>query len=139
MAGLDVAVLAALVMVAGSALCLSWSDITIEMSMAARMMTTSRVARPAMSGQRLRLRGGGAWFHGGGPPNCGGGEPGGGPSPDDWHYDKTPTVTAGSIACGTYKDHTNLIWSHQSKLMLSDVFGDPPGMEELHTWWAKFG
>ena len=67
--------------------------------------------------------------------NC----PGGGPSPDDWHYDKTPTVTAGSIACGTYKDHTNLIWSHQSKLMLSDVFGDPPGMEDLHTWWAKYG
>jgi serine/threonine kinase PknH len=66
--------------------------------------------------------------------NC----PDGGPSPDSWHYDKTPTVVAGMIACGTYKDHPNLIWSNQSKLVLSDVFGDPPTIDELHTWWAKY-
>jgi hypothetical protein len=67
--------------------------------------------------------------------NC----PGGGPSPDGWHFDQTPTVTAGMIACGTYKNHPNVIWSNQSKLMLSDVFGDPPAMDDLHTWWGKFG
>ncbi len=67
--------------------------------------------------------------------NC----PGGGQSPDGWHYDQTPTVTAGMIACGTYKDHPNLIWSNQDKLMLGDVFGDPPTIEDLHQWWAKYG
>jgi serine/threonine kinase PknH len=67
--------------------------------------------------------------------NC----PDGGPSPDSWHYDKTPTVIAGMIACGTYKNHPNLIWSNHTKLVLSDVFGDPPTIEDLHTWWAKYG
>ena len=65
--------------------------------------------------------------------------PGAGPSPDGWHHDKTPTVTAGMIACGTYKNHPNVIWSNQAKLMLSDVFGDPPAIEDLHTWWTKYG
>ncbi|BBX95606.1 serine/threonine-protein kinase [Mycobacterium lacus] len=67
--------------------------------------------------------------------NC----PGEGPSPDGWHYDKTPTVTAGMIACGTYKNHPNVIWSNEAKLMLSDVFGDPATIEELHVWWQKYG
>jgi serine/threonine kinase PknH len=67
--------------------------------------------------------------------NC----PGGGPSPDSWHYQKTPTVTAGMVACGTYKNHPNVIWSNQAKLMLSDVFGDPPAIDDLHDWWSKYG
>jgi serine/threonine kinase PknH len=67
--------------------------------------------------------------------NC----PGGGQSPDGWHYDQNPSVTAGMIACGTYKNHPNLIWSNESKLILSDVFGDPPAMPDLHTWWGKYG
>lgn len=65
--------------------------------------------------------------------NC----PGSGPSPDSWHHNKTPTVTAGQIACATYKNHPNLIWSNQAKLMLSDVFGDPPTIDDLYTWWTK--
>jgi serine/threonine kinase PknH len=67
--------------------------------------------------------------------NC----PGGGPSPDSWHYDKTPTVTAGMVACATYKDHPNVVWTNEAKLMLSDAFGDPPAMEDLHGWWEKYG
>ncbi|WP_437339949.1 hypothetical protein [Mycobacterium asiaticum] len=67
--------------------------------------------------------------------NC----PGEGPSPDGWHYDRDPTVTAGMIACGTYKNHPNVIWSNEGKLMLSDVFGDPATLEDLHNWWAKYG
>ena len=57
--------------------------------------------------------------------NC----PGEGQSPDSWHYDKTPTVTAGMVACATYKNQPNVIWSNQAKLMLSDVFGDPPAID----------
>ena len=67
--------------------------------------------------------------------NC----PGAGSSPDGWHHDNSPTVTAGQIACATYKGHPNLIWSNQGKLILCDVFGDPPAIEDLHTWWSKYG
>ncbi|OMC46159.1 serine/threonine-protein kinase [Mycobacterium sp. IS-1264] len=67
--------------------------------------------------------------------NC----PGGGPSPDSWHYDKSPTVTAGMVACATYKDHPNVVWTNDAKLMLCDVFGDPPTIEDLHGWWEKYG
>jgi serine/threonine protein kinase len=67
--------------------------------------------------------------------NC----PGEGSSPDGWHYDQTPTETAGQIACGTYKNHPNVIWSNEAKLTLSDVFGDPATIDELHTWWMKYG
>jgi serine/threonine protein kinase len=65
--------------------------------------------------------------------NC----PGQGPSPDGWHYDKSPSVTAGQIACATYKNHPNVIWSNQAKLTLSDVFGNGT-IDDLHTWWTKY-
>jgi serine/threonine kinase PknH len=66
--------------------------------------------------------------------NC----PGQGPSPDGWHHQSSPTVTAGQIACATFKNHPNVIWSNQAKLMLSDVFGDPPAIGDLYTWWTKY-
>ncbi|MGO8938732.1 MAG: serine/threonine-protein kinase [Mycobacterium sp.] len=65
--------------------------------------------------------------------NC----PGEGPSPDGWHYDKTPNDTAGQIACATYKNQANVIWSNTSKLTLSDTFSDGT-IDDLHAWWAKF-
>ena len=65
--------------------------------------------------------------------------PGGSSSPGGWHFDQTPDVTAGMIACGTYKNHPNITWTNESKLMLSDVFGDPATIEDLHTWWTKYG
>jgi len=67
--------------------------------------------------------------------NC----PGEGPSPDGWHYKNSPTVTAGMVACGTYKNQPNVIWSNEGKLMLSDVFGGTANIEELHNWWGKNG
>ncbi|OBK51736.1 serine/threonine-protein kinase [Mycobacterium kubicae] len=65
--------------------------------------------------------------------------PGSGKSPQGWHYDKQPTVTVGQLACGTYKGHPNVIWSNETKLTLSDTFGDPVTLEDLHTWWGKYG
>ncbi len=32
---------------------------------------------------------------------------------------------AGMIACGTYNNHPNVIWTNDAKFMLSDVSGDP--------------
>ncbi|BBZ40851.1 serine/threonine-protein kinase [Mycobacterium conspicuum] len=65
--------------------------------------------------------------------NC----PGEGPSPEGWHYDKTPNDTAGQIACATYKNQANVVWSNTAKLTLSDVFSDG-SIEDLHNWWAKY-
>jgi serine/threonine protein kinase len=67
--------------------------------------------------------------------NC----PGQGSSPDGWHHDSNPDVTAGQIACATYKNHPNIIWSNTANLMLCDVFGDPPAIGDMYTWWTKNG
>ncbi|OBB94858.1 serine/threonine-protein kinase [Mycobacterium sp. 852002-40037_SCH5390672] len=67
--------------------------------------------------------------------NC----PGEGRSPVSWHYDETPNDMAGLIACGTYNNHPNVIWSNDARLMLSDVTGDPATVEDLHTWWDAYG
>ena len=67
--------------------------------------------------------------------NC----PGEGQSPVGWHYDETPKVVAGMIACGTYNDRANVIWTNDQKLMLSDVSGDPATVNDLHTWWDNYG
>jgi serine/threonine kinase PknH len=67
--------------------------------------------------------------------NC----PGEGASPVAWHYDETPKVVVGMIACGTYNDHANVIWTNDQKLMLSDVSGDPATVKDLHTWWDNYG
>ncbi|WP_145013203.1 serine/threonine-protein kinase [Mycobacterium marseillense] len=67
--------------------------------------------------------------------NC----PGEGRSPVSWHYDETPNDMAGLIACGSYNNHPNVIWSNDARLMLSDVTGDPATVEDLHTWWDAYG
>jgi serine/threonine protein kinase len=67
--------------------------------------------------------------------NC----PGEGDSPVSWHYDESPKVVAGLIACGTYQGRANVIWTNDQKLMLSDVSGDPATIRDLHTWWDNYG
>jgi serine/threonine kinase PknH len=65
--------------------------------------------------------------------------PGGGSSPDTWHYNQTPTVTAGMVACSTYKNQPNVTWTNEANLMLGDSFGAPPTIEDLHAWWLQYG
>ena len=59
-------------------------------------------------------------------------------SPANWHYDQSPNETSGMLACGTYNNHPNVIWTYDEKLMLSDVAGDPATIEDLHTWWDNY-
>lgn len=59
-------------------------------------------------------------------------------SPANWHYDQGSNETAGMLACGTYNNHPNVIWTYDQKLMLSDVSGDPATIEDLHTWWDTY-
>jgi serine/threonine-protein kinase len=67
--------------------------------------------------------------------NC----PGEGASPAGWHYDQTPNVIVGLIACGMNNSRPNVVWTTNDKLMLGDVSGDSTTVEDLHKWWASYG
>jgi serine/threonine protein kinase len=58
-------------------------------------------------------------------------------SPTTWHYTETPDQVEGRIACGTYNDSPDLVWSKNSDLLLADAQG--PNMDDLHQWWLKYG
>jgi len=58
-------------------------------------------------------------------------------SPTTWHYTETPDEIAGLIACGTYNDRPDLVWTNNSGLLLADAQG--PDLDELHDWWLKYG
>lgn len=58
-------------------------------------------------------------------------------SPTTWHYTDTPNLVEGRIACGTYNNGPDLVWSKNSDLLLADAQG--PNMDDLHNWWLKFG
>ncbi len=58
-------------------------------------------------------------------------------SPTTWHYTETPDQIAGLIACGTYKNRPDLVWTNTAKLLLADAQG--PDLDELHTWWLQYG
>ena len=58
-------------------------------------------------------------------------------SPTTWHYTDTPDNVEGRIACGTYNNAPDLVWSKNSDLLLADAQG--PNMDDLHKWWLKYG
>jgi serine/threonine-protein kinase len=60
-----------------------------------------------------------------------------GKSPAPWQPTREPNVTGGMIACGTYNNQQNLIWTYDKKLMLSDVAGDE-AVADLHKWWDAY-
>ena len=57
-------------------------------------------------------------------------------SPTTWHYTETPDDVEGRIACGTYDNGPDLVWSKNSDRLLADAQG--PNMDTLHEWWLKF-
>lgn len=58
-------------------------------------------------------------------------------SPTTWHYTETPDQVVGQIACGTYNDNADLVWTNNEVLLLADAQG--PDLEDLHSWWLEFG
>jgi serine/threonine-protein kinase len=58
-------------------------------------------------------------------------------SPTTWHYTDTPAKVEGRIACGTYNNGPDLVWSKNSDLLLADT--QSPNMDDLHKWWLKYG
>lgn len=57
-------------------------------------------------------------------------------SPTPWHYTETPGKVEGRLACGTYNNGPDLVWSKNSDLMLADAQG--PNIDDLHNWWLKY-
>ncbi|UXA12332.1 serine/threonine protein kinase [Mycobacterium sp. SMC-8] len=58
-------------------------------------------------------------------------------SPTTWHYTDTPDQVVGQIACGTYNDNADIVWTKDEDLLLADAQG--PDLEDLHDWWLEFG
>ena len=58
-------------------------------------------------------------------------------SPTTWHYTQTPDKVEGRIACGTYNDNADVVWTKNADLLLADAQSD--NLEALHNWWLKFG
>lgn len=58
-------------------------------------------------------------------------------SPTTWHYTETPDQVVGQVACGTYQENPDIVWTNDEKLLLADAQG--PSLEDLHDWWLEFG
>ena len=63
--------------------------------------------------------------------------PGEGASPAPWQPNGAPSETGGMVACGTYNNQPNLIWTFDKRLMLSDVAGGQ-AVADLHKWWDAY-
>ena len=58
-------------------------------------------------------------------------------SPTTWHYTETPDQVVGQVACGTYNENPDIVWTNDEKLLLADA--QSPNLEDLHDWWLEFG
>jgi serine/threonine kinase PknH len=58
-------------------------------------------------------------------------------SPTTWHYDATPNLSAGKVACGTYKGNGDIVWTKESDLLLGDA--EAAKLDDVHDWWLKNG
>ena len=61
--------------------------------------------------------------------------PNSGPTPTGWHRESSPSVNVGTIACATFQDKPNLMWTNQDNLLLADTYGAPATVEDLFEWW----
>jgi serine/threonine kinase PknH len=57
-------------------------------------------------------------------------------SPTGWHYESTPDVSAGQVACGTYHNNPDVVWTKARDLLLGDAQG-AGSINDLHSWWLN--
>ena len=57
-------------------------------------------------------------------------------SPTAWHYKSTPDRNAGRIACGTYNNLADVVWTKESDFLLGDAQGAK--LDDLHRWWLDY-
>jgi len=61
-----------------------------------------------------------------------------GQSPTIWHQG-TSTASAGSIACGTYQNGAEIIWTTDAKNILSYIRASNTDIPSLYQWWRSNG
>lgn len=64
-------------------------------------------------------------------------EPGGDPKPHTWSYGQNSNEIAGWVACGTFNDTSEIIWTDNAKGTLGVIEGRD--LDALHKWWQTNG
>lgn len=62
--------------------------------------------------------------------------PGFSPSPTTWDYGTSDQV-AGSVSCGTFNDHPEVMWTSDAQLLLGQAQG--PDIPSVFAWWKRNG
>jgi hypothetical protein len=61
-----------------------------------------------------------------------------GQSPTTWHQG-TAGANAGQVACGTYQDAAEIIWTTDAKNVLSYIRASNTDVQALYKWWRTNG
>lgn len=61
-----------------------------------------------------------------------------GQSPSTWHQGSS-TTSAGSVACGTYQNGAEVIWTNDAKNVLSYIRASNTDVPALFQWWRANG
>lgn len=61
-----------------------------------------------------------------------------GQSPTSWHQGSA-TASAGQVACGTYQNAAEIIWTTDAKNILSYIRGSNNDVPALYQWWRANG
>ncbi|WAC91056.1 serine/threonine protein kinase [Mycobacterium sp. Aquia_213] len=59
-------------------------------------------------------------------------------SPTPWHQGSS-TTNAGSVACGTFQNHAEIIWTNDAKNMLGVIRAAGNDVAALYKWWRDNG
>lgn len=60
-----------------------------------------------------------------------------GPAP--WHQGNNATTNGGQMVCGTYQDGAEIIWTTESKNILSYLHSSNGDVAALYKWWQSNG
>ncbi len=61
-----------------------------------------------------------------------------GQSPTNWHQGSN-SGNAGQVACGTYQNAAEIIWTTEAKNILSSIRGSNTDAAALYQWWRANG
>ncbi|MEZ0349281.1 serine/threonine protein kinase [Mycobacterium sp. pR1184] len=59
-------------------------------------------------------------------------------SPTPWHQGSS-TANAGSVACGTFQNHAEVIWTNEAKNTLGVIRAAGNDVSSLYQWWRDNG
>jgi hypothetical protein len=59
-------------------------------------------------------------------------------SPTRWHQGSS-TTSAGSVACGTFQGHAEIIWTNEAKNVLGVIRASGSDVPSLYQWWRNNG